>query len=383
LQLAPRPPKTARTLHRLVVELTNDDRLAGDLVALDDTTLTLDTWYAGRLVLQRSMVRRIECRLAMPDAIYAGPTDAHDWKSVDNPQAWVFKQGKLYSVPGMYGTLGKDVGLPDRAAIDFELAWRGQPFWNVGLYYADARNMHGAGGYMISCNGDNINLNRVSANTSRSFEGGERLTEFRKRNRIHVSLRCDKAKKLIALFFDGKLVKQWMDPGEFAGQGTAMMFNSQGQSQIRIATIIVTDWDGRLDTGTTSNINSNEDLVELTNKDKVSGVVRGIAKGEVALTTSYADVKVPIDRVASIIFATQKTGQARRQATDVRAFFADGSRFTVALEALTEQGLAGATENCGKVTLPLDAFTRIQFNVYDKSAADSADDWDATTTSHP
>src|SRR5271166_4238830 len=41
------------------IALTNGDILPGNIISLDDRTLALDTWYAGRLSLPRTMLRSI------------------------------------------------------------------------------------------------------------------------------------------------------------------------------------------------------------------------------------------------------------------------------------------------------------------------------------
>ena len=60
----------------------------------------------------------------------------------------------------------------------------------------------------------------------------------------------------------------------------------------------------------------------------------------------------------------------------MRASFLDGSRFTLALEKLEEQTLTGASESCGHVTTALDAFSRVQFHIYEpRPEAGGDDDW--------
>ena len=95
------------------------------------------------------------------------------------------------------------------------------------------------------------------------------------------------------------------------------------------------------------------------------------------VATSFMEMKVPLERVAQIDFADSKTEKPYRQAGDVRAIFLDGSRFTRALEKLDDQALIGTCESCGRVTTALDAFSRIQFRIYEpRPVAGSADGWD-------
>ncbi|MEI6084340.1 MAG: hypothetical protein WCS70_08570 [Verrucomicrobiota bacterium] len=371
LQLAPRPPTNARQLHGWLVELTNGDQLTGDIVALDDQTLTLTTWYAGQLRLQRTMIKRLECRALAPVVIYSGPTGPSDWKS--SSAGWTYKQGKLYSRRGQSGVISKEVGLPAVANIEFDIAWRGQPYWAVGFY-----NAAGLNGYQLSCNGNYLYLNR---NNQRNLEGNVQIAERGQRTKAHVTLRVNKPKKTIAVYFDNVLVKQWTDTTEFDGKGTALSFQSQGQADLRLANIVVSEWDGKLDSDPAPTRAPSEDLVRLSNGDKVSGALRSMTGREAGLTNSFAAVKIPLTKIAAIDFAGSTAATARRQATDVRAYFPDGTQFTLALEQLDEKAFAGTTENCGRVNLPIDTFTRLRFNVSDKSAASpEEDDWGAPLT---
>jgi hypothetical protein len=377
LQLAPRPPKTTRIPHRMVVELTNGDRLAGDLVSLNDKVLKLDTWYAGTLALKRSMVQRIASVAAAPDAIFAGPTGMSGWTTSENSHDnWKFKNGAFYSPQHNSCGVGRNVNLPDMANIEFDLAWRGQFYLQVGFYYEDLRNIYGSGGYAFGFNGSSVLLNRFANRGQSNLGNNVEVPKFQTKSKAHVSIRVNKTKKTIALFVDNELVKPWIDPEAFAGKGQGLLFYSQGQGLSRVSNIRVTTWDGRLDTGTAAAAAVAEDTVRLGNNDKISGTIKSIAKGEVVMATSFMEMKVPLERVAQIDFAEPQTEKPHRQAGDVRAVFLDGSRFTLAMEKLTDQALIGSAESCGRVSTALDAFSRIQFRIYEaRPASGAGDEW--------
>lgn len=372
LQLGPRPPRGSRMLHSMTVELTNDDRWTGEVVALDDQALTLDTWYAGRVRLARPMVRRVDCRVAMPGAWYAGPTSLAEWGSPDNRNAWSYRGGKLYSTFGQYGSIYRDMKLPARVNVEFDLAWRGQFYANVGLY------CNGVGqGYMLQLQNEYAHLRRASPGRHDNLGNSVPLPGLRQKSAVRVGLRGDVAKKTITLYLDGKLAHQWTDPNAEALAGPGLMFMSQGQGQLRIGAISVTEWDGRLDSEVPEGNTSSEDLVVLRNQDKVSGQITGIDGQTLALTNSFAAVKIPLERVAAVALAATTSARPRRQAADVRAFFPDRTQITVALETLDDRGLTGTSETCGKLTVPLDAITRLQFQPYTPATKADEDDWPA------
>jgi hypothetical protein len=378
LRLAPRPPRAPRTQHRAIVELTNGDRLAGDVVSLNDKSLALNTWYAGTLSIRRPVIQRLVFNAGNPEATYVGPTGVEDWVREGNRDAWSFKKGAFYGQSN--GSIARDVKLPDVANIEFDLAWRGQLYFQFAFYIDDLRQLYNSGGYMFQFNYANVFLQRSRPQRGFVNVGNNvELPNFQNRTKAHVSVRVNKPKKIIALLLDGNLVRQWTDSAEFAGKGTGILFFAQGQGQLRVSNIVVSDWNGRLDTDVVPAA-AQEDLIRFANNDKVSGTLGGIANNEIVFTTSFANMKIPIERVTQIELTTEKAEAARRQAADVRAYFLDGSRFTLALEKLDDQSLVGSTENCGRVTTALDAFSRVQFHIYDEHAeASGEDDWGAAS----
>ncbi|GAF71164.1 unnamed protein product, partial [marine sediment metagenome] len=58
------------------------------------------------------------------------------------------------------------------------------------------------------------------------------------------------------------------------------------------------------------------------------------------------------------------TERARRNKEDVKAQFRSGGSITVRLTKLEDNTIEGSSENFGKVTMPVEAFRVIEFNVY-------------------
>ena len=90
-------------------------------------------------------------------------------------------------------------------------------------------------------------------------------------------------------------------------------------------------------------------------------------------------MKIPLERLITILFASKQSERARRQSSDVRAIFPDQSRFTASLKTLDDKALAGDSENCRPVRIAFDSFSRLQFNIYEKAIPeeDDPDDWPA------
>jgi hypothetical protein len=371
---ATRPRPAAAESARALVRLTNGDELVGEIVSADAHHVRLATAWAGAVPIKRSMVASIipnERRLA---PIYTGPTGLDDWTLLDNPRAWTHRHGAFYSTTS--GSIGRDMNLPDVARIDFDVAWRGYPNFQVILYTNLAEGRQG-GGYMVQFSGSSVYLQRGQG-PRRGFSNlGSfvNLEAFQRKSRGRVTVLINKPQKTFALLADDELVRQWNDPDEFAGSGTAMYFYASSGQPIKISNISVSHWDGRLQTDAPA-AEPGQDTVQFTNNDQAQGRLQAIAGQQLTFVTSYATLNIPLERAVQITLAPDKAERARRNAGDIRAHFADHGVVTVALETLDEHTLVGSSENFGRLSFNRQAFQRLQFRIYDRSLQpDPDEDW--------
>ena len=95
---AEQPQSIAR--HEAAISLTNGDMLRGQLASISDDVIGLDTWFAGRLQVNRLMISEIKIT-ELPDLIYRGPTGLDDWKQSGDKPAWTYQNGCFRSsAPG-------------------------------------------------------------------------------------------------------------------------------------------------------------------------------------------------------------------------------------------------------------------------------------------
>ena len=97
-----------------------------------------------------------------------------------------------------------------------------------------------------------------------------------------------KADRQVALFLDGALIKNWIDPNGFAGQGTGVRFvnNSSPGGAVKISNLRVSKWNGVLDDASAEIPDPSHDVVLLDSGAKISGAVASIADGRISLLTS-------------------------------------------------------------------------------------------------
>ena len=370
----------ARAGTRTLVQLTNGDSLAGELTALTADTLTLQTWYAGSVTIKRNMIAGLRPNIGASISLYTGPNSLAEWERPNRGNSgWSFRNGALIAVGGGGNPIGRDLKLPDMVNLECDIAWQGYPGFYMLLFVENFDDYYSTECYGLQISGTTINLQRARRGSGmNNVESALNLNDLQRKGKVHLGLKINKPKRTFALFLDDKLIKQWTDDNEFTGKGTGVGFVAQGQP-IRISNIIVSEWDGRLDLDGGGKA-AEEDFLRLANGDKLSGKLGTIANGQVALTTSFATMQVPLERVVEVLLGTKNSAKARRQTNDMYAFFADGSRVTLALERLDNQQLTGASENYGRLAAQRTAFQRLQFNIYEPKPDDEKDDWDSGTS---
>ena len=364
-----------------VARLTNGDSLSGELVALTEDALKLQTWYAGELTVKRPMIASLEPGLGTVSVLYSGPNALTEWQQKGgggSGRGWTLKKGALVAAGGSGGmTIGRDVKLPDMASIECDVAWMGYVNFYMLFYAENFENYYNSDCYALQISSGTIYLQRCQRNSGmNNVDQYVNVESLQRKNKAHIALKVNKQKKTVALFIDGSMIKQWTDRADFTGKGTGIGFVTQGQPT-RVSNIVVSEWDGKLDLDTGGAAKpGEEDLVRLVNGDKLSGHLNTIANGQLNFVTSYAKLEIPLARVAEIVMAAKTAEKPRRQANDLRAFFADGGRLTLSLEKLNPDTLSGGSECFGKASFQRGAFQRLQFNIYDETKeSDEDDDW--------
>ncbi len=367
-----RPSNSTQT-HQ--VRLTNGDTLRGRIVSMDAEQLLLETWYAKQLRLARPMIQSISPNVSKSIYVYEGPTGIEGWNlQKNNNKSWTYKNGAFYSKGGS-GSIGKDVKLPDKSRLEFDLSWKG----NLNLYlYFYTDNIKGSGGncYYIQLNRTYGYLYRSTSHGSNNFGNFRLGNEFQTKSKTRVSILTDKKKKKIALVMDGNIVQQWTDSNEFAGKGTGVVFYVYNNTAIKVENILVSKWDGKIGEKDDGKAKVEEkDMIYFINNDMVSGKLISIAENTILFKTDFADLNVPIKRVVRVIFARKNLHKARLNKMDIQGFFNDEHHVTLNLKNISDTELSGNSENFGNASFNIKAFKRIKFNIYKNRKEEEDDLW--------
>jgi hypothetical protein len=357
------PASEPATTNRVSVTLTNDDLLTGQLVSLDKEILMLDTTYAGRLNIQRSIAKRLAPHARQLGLLYTGPNNMEEWTQQPGSDSWRYGDGELVGTGS--GMIGMDVGLKDMVRIDFDLRWRQHLAFYFSIYTSAPNNRGGRQCYMFYCSGNQVALQRFDPNIGeRNLSETYALFNIKNKPSGQFSFLINKKDKTFSLFFDGDLVKTWTDPDEFIGSGTWICFTSHG-NPVKVSNIRVSDWDGFLHLGTPQSSDGGDALV-FHNGDKISGVIESIINSQINFTTAYATLVIPIERIRLIVFDSKQASVPRRQTGDVFASFSTGGGITFNLESLDANSLTVSSETFGKASFKRSAFNRIKFHIYDE-----------------
>lgn len=385
------PGRIAQTAagHEATVTLTNGDLVRGQIATVTDDGVELDTWFAGRLKLNRLMISDIKIA-ELPDSIYRGPSGLEGWTQTDDKPVWSF-QGVGFRSSGA-GGIARDVKLPDECSVAFDVAWRSVLNLKLIIFSADVTTDDPDSGYEITFQPRLIQMR--DGKTKKSMQYSRKGAMLQELDKARIEVRASRKSGKICVFINDEILEVWNEPTLMQGDpGSAIHFVAKGTAPMQISRIEVTSWDGEIEKmpepeigggmpgfgiGGINNNNDEEEeetpppagaegapgRMELRNGDSLAGEVVGIAEGVITVKTPFREVKLPIERLRSLALKPTSPERCKRYNGDVRGWFPDGTSLVFRLDATSPDSLTGYSQNFGKATFKLSAFSRIEFNIY-------------------
>lgn len=364
------------------------DSIRGRLINLDDKTITLDTWYAGRLVLQRSMVRSLDIFNKSP-RFYHGPDGPGGWVSADGDidANWTFQNRAMISKAR--SGIAREVNIPEKAKISFTVNWRTSPYFKLIFFSNDGREEYPSVGYSLNIQRTYLSLSRNTPKARRSDLIAESIRNLMNAETAEFTVYLDRSKDgMNAVFIDNQEIGTWTGVDDTGFEGEWLHFVPQNTTPQRFSNISIAQWDGVLplqvdDEEETKKVGPQlEELegqeIRLANGDVVIGSVDTIDEGLARLSTSFGDVGVPIKRMRSVALSDD-VDEVRMEAGDVRAWFHEGGYITIKLKSLDDKKIKGYSQVWGDAEFDLNAFSRIEFNIWkpelEASRMSSSSDW--------
>lgn len=363
-----RPREVERTEHTSAIRLTNKDFLVGDILGMDEDVLTFKTWYGGELQIRRPVVSAINPASGNTMLVYEGPTSEEGWEQAAGRRSWVYEEGAFYARRS--GAIGRNFeGMPDKVRIDFTAEWESYPYFTVAFASDDIKSRSSGNNYSLQIQSSRIQLNRSTEDDSSNRVWDLPTSNSRDKTKVTYTVLYDKEEANILFMMNGDLKKEWTDASGFAGKGSGLMFYCQNNNTLKISDVRISQWNGKKpeDTPEEEDIGDEVDVVYFTNGDRMVGNAKAIKNGKLHLDIEFGPVKIDLDRITEITLGKKYMEEARRNKGDVRAEFAEAGIITVKLTGMEGDTMLGSSENFGDIKLPLHAFKKLAFNLYDRS----------------
>ena len=377
IDLEPLARKETPVWSRSLIRLSNGDEIMGRLMEVNETQAVIETWYGGVLTFPRERWQWIVFEDEPEPPLYSGPDGLAGWTVGDVSMArvqsgdWVYHEGAFYATKA--ASIARNLDLPDRSQIQFDLHWKGTLNLAFALYtdylhpvsLANKDTEPDFGGfYSLQLNSYFANVLMVKQGVPLQYLGQVQTPAFAKKRKAHIDIRVDKKGDSVALLVDGELVKQWVDKTGFAGEGTGVRMVHQGQGAIRFGDFRVSPWNGQFDEAPTVRATAEEDLVTLRNGDKLIGKIQSVEAETISLALIGGETAMPLRDVKKIEFAgiadlkSAQVGAMKR----VKSQFAQLGIIHVEIAEVKDNRLKGSNPNFGAVDLDLRAFKQISFD---------------------
>ena len=361
----------------------HQDTLRGQLISIDDNHIILNTPYAGEMTLNRNMVESLDISTSSP-SLFTGPGNLADWTFPDNDpkkEGWYAKSGAIISKKNT--SIAREITTTDRTHLSATIGWKDGYRFKLLLLADSGKKAEpdyrldlniGAGGYLTLRQHDTKN------GSIKSLASGS-CNPFQTSNPVTFDFYLDRTGNLeSALFVNNTFWKSWdlKVPKDQAGHWFHLVPDPQSETKLRLSRITAASWNGKLpDNGPGQDKNqpqrnSDDDHFEqlkgqhikLRNGDTIVGNIKQITKNHLIITTEYGDINVPVARALNIALTHDQLHQPEMLTGDVRAHFHTGGYVTFTLKDLTTDTITGYSQVFGDVTFKLNAFSRIQFNIW-------------------
>ena len=364
--------------HEATITLTNGDLVRGQLASVTDEFVELDTWFAERMKFNRLMISEILIS-ERPDFIFTGPAGIEGWTHSGEKPAWVFQGSSFRSERA--GSIARNVDLPEICSVAFDAEWREKFSLKLVLFSNDLTSDHPASGYEIAFQQRTVYLRKKQSLVGHSSNAFALQENEKARIEVRVSLKSG----VVVLLVDGSVVDVWSDPDVAKTDlGKGIHFVALPNSlPVKISRIEVGGWDGEVDQASEARVageffgeHMNGEMppaekakpapgrMELRNGDTIEGEVLAIEDGVIRVKTPFREVRLPVEVLRSVALKPVSLERTIRKNGDVRAWFADGSSLVFRLDEAVNGSVVGFSQNFGTARFKLDAFNRIEFNIY-------------------
>ncbi len=368
------------------------DTIRGRLLHLDEKTVTLETAYAGELVLNRLMVKSLDI-YNQPPSFYNGPNGPEGWVASNNSDledSWTFSDRSMTSKAR--NGIARKLDLPERSAIKFTAKWKTSPYFRILFLSNDGDTDYPGTAYSLNVQMSYLSLYRSAGRGQRNDLINESINNLRESQEAVFTIYLDRSKDGTSAIYIGKdRIGTWTGMDDTKEMGEWLHFVPQQNRPMNFSNITISQWDGVLPkSGTDGEANSpnefGDDLqgqkITLANGDIVIGEIKLIEDDFVQAATEFGDVRIPLNRMTSIDLADVELDadgapvkdedgnvisikeEPRMWGEDIRAWFHEGGSITIRMATIEDGKLKGSSQVFGEAEFDLNAFSRLEFNIW-------------------
>jgi len=305
-------------LHSELITLTNGDTLPCNIRSMNQDQLTLSTWYAGDINIDRSHIRSLRFGIEERKVIFIGNEPPKEWTSKHGD--WELINNTDYRGTGF---LAQKLELPKDGRCKFDLSWQQRPNFAFRFCAEKGADRNAVqtkqNTYEFILNSEGIQIYRYPADKSeprrlmRLTAMDESLKTSFKNKKINIELQFIRSENLLTLHIDSQLKGYFEDPLSVP-DGNYIIFNNRSSlpSECVVSNIEVTSYTNstqpRFDPESEASIKT--DILNDNEGDSISGKLIAIQPDETDKLIITLDIKhsedklqVPEHRLSSLYFA--------------------------------------------------------------------------------
>ncbi|MFC5051485.1 hypothetical protein ACFPK9_12810 [Rubritalea spongiae] len=345
------------------------DQLKGKLLQITDDFVELHTTYAGVLKVDRSLIYSLDIK--NPENItYSGPNSMEEWNVIGTTPSWTFANKAL--VTGLNdNSVAIELDFPKLSHLSFTVDRKKNIDLSVLLFADSVDTENPSNYYDLTINSNYLSM-RKYVEKGRS-EALTRISSSRATTlgeKIPYNIYADLNSGEFHIFVSGELIASFSDPApDAASMGNALHFRSHRGYEMRIRDIKLAQWNGTLPTvedSSNSPVDDSGNLIKLSNGDALAGEIKKTDELNIKVETKHAAFDVPISSISSIHLTPKEENHPRADTYDLKAYFKSGGWIILDPISLDSETLVGNHEAIGDVSFDLDAFDKIEFNIYDR-----------------
>ncbi len=347
------------------------DTLRGQLSQIADNHVILSTWFAGELKVQRNLIHSIKIKSNQTD-LYTGPNSMEEWNHENSVSSWKFENNALIS-ENFAGAISKNIGLLDQSVLKFKLQWKNTIALTLNLFANSAEKNKLENFYELRMQRDYMYMQKRIKN-----ENPPQLNRMVNSRYDHVkksaeyAIYMDKKKGVFHVFINGKRAQTFTDHAATPELlGSSIYLRNHSDNKMRISNIHLENWNGAIpsskDEKVLDQLKGDGQRILLSNGDAVVGKIGLIKNGMLDIKTEHADLKLPLFSIRDLKLPTSEENHPKMESNDIKAHFKNGGWIILNVSSIDKEFIHGKHEAIGNRAFRIDAFEKIELNIYKPS----------------